>query len=146
AVVIKEGPAARARGERPSEAVLHQSGPELTGVDWPKLLQPDSVFLRVAPVLQPESLDEPLGQRPARPLGDQGVFSTQLHPADETRLRLSVAPDAHVAGRNPEQLALLAEERFARRKPGIDLDAKGLRARAEPADHGAQRSDKGAVI
>src|SRR5271166_5795324 len=42
AVVIHERAAARARRERPSETVLHQSGLELSGVDLPKLFQPDA--------------------------------------------------------------------------------------------------------
>src|SRR5271166_6398265 len=49
AVVIHERAAARARRERPSETVLHQSGLELSGVDLPKLFQPDAELLRSRP-------------------------------------------------------------------------------------------------
>ncbi len=50
----------RASRERPAEGVLHRAGPIRIGIDLPQFLEADSVFLRVAALVQLETLDDSL--------------------------------------------------------------------------------------
>ena len=59
---------------------------------------------------------------------------------------MTVAADAHVARRDAYDLSFLTVQKLRRRKPWIDLNAKGLGARAEPACDCAERADEIAVI
>src|SRR5208337_341554 len=104
--------------------------------DLPQFLDPDPEFLRIASLVQLETLDDLFRQRSARALGEKRVLAAQLHAAGEGRLGPAIASDPHVAGRNSDHFPVCSKERFARRKSRIDLDAERLRALAEPAnDH-----------
>ena len=145
-VMVFERAARGAAAERPAEAVLHQPGLELRRRDPPDLLQADRVFLRLAPIGEPEAGDRLLAERAARAFGEQDVFAAQLHAAGEARLRLAVAADAHVAGRDADDFAVGAIEEFRRGEAGIDLDPERLGAAAHPARHRAERADELAVV
>ena len=60
-------------------------------------------------------------------------------------MRLAVAADAHVAGRDADDPAILVEH-FGRREAWIDLDAEFLGLAAEIARHIAERADEVAVV
>ena len=59
---------------------------------------------------------------------------------------MAVAGYSHVAGRDADHFALVAEQRFDGGEAGIDFNAERLGARAEPARHRAERTDEIAVI
>ena len=59
---------------------------------------------------------------------------------------MTVATDAHVAGRDADDLPLIAVQKLRRRKPGIDLNPERLGARAEPARDCAKRADEIAMV
>ena len=59
---------------------------------------------------------------------------------------MAVAGDPHVAGRDADDFAIVAEQRLDGGEAGIDLNAQRLGARAEPARHRAERADEIAVI
>ncbi len=145
-VMVEERAAGGAAAERPAETVLHQPGLELRRLDLPDLLQADAVFLRLAPVVELEAGDRLLGERAARAFGDQHVFAAQLHAAGEARLRLAVAADSHVAGRDADDFAVVAVKKFGRGEAGIDFDPERLGAAAHPARHRAERADELAVV
>ena len=88
-----------------------------------------------------------LASEPRDALADQHVFAVQFHAA----LR-SIGPglpslaDAHVAGGDADDRALVIVEHFARGKARIDLDAQRLGLLGEPAADIAERHDIVAVI
>src|SRR5690606_30408682 len=102
AVVIKEGPAAGTVIERPAKRVLDETRAVPLGPDLPQLLDADAVFLRFAPSAQIVVLDELLGERAVRALGDERVLAAQLHAAGERVLRFPVPANAHVTCGNAD--------------------------------------------
>ena len=68
--MVQERAAAGGVVERPAERVLHQSRPVPRRVDLPQLLDADPVFLRIAPLVEPEARDQLFGERAARTLGN----------------------------------------------------------------------------
>ena len=103
-------------------------------------------FCRLAVAREVVARDQRLGELAARALAEQRVFGAQLHAAGEAILRRAVLADAHVAGGDAHDLAVLPIEHFVRRKARIDLDAHRLRLAGEPAAHIAERHDEVAVI
>src|SRR5580692_10888618 len=109
AVVIEERAASGTIVERPPESVLHQAGPMAIRRDLPQFLEADAEFRRLAVAVKPEADDQRLGQMAARAFAEQRVLAAQLHAAGEGVLRLAATADAHVAGRNTGDLAVLPE-------------------------------------
>jgi len=107
--------------------------------DLPQFFETDSVLLRPACGIKTITGDRLFRQRPARPLREQHILAEQFHPSGEPRLRMTVAADAHVAGRDADDLPLIAVQKLRRRKPGIDLNPERLGARAEPTRDCASR-------
>ena len=99
-----------------------------------------------SPFSQVELLEQLLRQRAARALGKERVLAAQLHAAREALGRLAVAADAHVAGRDADDGALLVVEDLARGKARVDLDAKLGRNLAEPDAERTEADDVVAVI
>ena len=112
----------------------------------PEFFQPDAEFLRVAALIEAVARHKRLGEVPARAFREQRVLGAQFHAAGERILGGTVLADPHVAGGDPDHLAIVPIEDLARRKSGIDLDPEGLRLGGEPFADLAQRHDVGAVI
>src|SRR6185503_9474387 len=77
--MVEERAAAGPIVERPAEGVLRQTGSMLLRRNLPQLLQTDAELWRIAILVELEALDELLGQRPTRSLGEQRVFGAQFH-------------------------------------------------------------------
>src|SRR3954470_23634703 len=100
----------------------------------------------VAAAVEVEAMDELLRQVAARALGEDGVAPAQLHAAGERILRLAVAADAEVAGRDADDAALAVDQHLGGRKPRIDLDPELLGLAPEVAADVAERADEVAVV
>ena len=144
--VIEERAAAGRVVERPAEGVLHQPLAVLVRRDLPKLLQAEAEFLRLASLAEFEPRDQLLAEIAARAFGEQRVFGAQLHAAREGVLRLAVLADAHVAGGDAGDRAVVVVENLGRGKARIDFDAERLRLCRQPAADVAERDDEVAVI
>ena len=125
--------------------VLDQAGLVVGGGDFPQLLDADGIGLRVVAVAQVEAADQLLGQRAAAALGEQGVAGAQFHAALEVVGWLAVLADAHVAGGDADDAAVLLQE-FGGGEAWVDFDAQRLGLLAEPAADIAKRDDVVAVV
>ena len=114
--------------------------------DLPQLLQAEAELLRIAAFAEAELGDELLAEIAARAFGEQRVFGAQLHAAGEAVLGLAVLADAHVAGGDAGDRAVVVEQHFGRGKARIDLDAERFRLGGEPAADVAERDDEVAVV
>src|ERR1700722_9012206 len=114
--------------------------------DLPQFFETDSVLLRPACRIETVPSDRPLRQPSSRALREEDIFAEKLHPACESRLRKTVAANAHVARRDADHLPLVAVQELGRRKPRVDLNTKRLGAGTEPTHNSAQRADEIAVI
>ena len=139
--VVEERAAVGRAVERPSERVHDQPLLVPGRIDLPQLLDADAVGLRVHAGAQAEALEQPLGQMAAAALGEDGHPRVQLDPRLEARLRLPVAPDAHVPGRHPLDRAVLAVEHLGGGKAGEDRHVERLCLLAEPAAQVPQADD-----
>ena len=90
--------------------------------------------------------DQLLAETAARAFGEQRVFGAQLHAAREAVLRLLVLADAHVAGGDAGDRAVVVEQHFGGGEARIDFDAERLRLAGEPAADAAERDDEVAVV
>ncbi len=90
--------------------------------------------------------DQLLGERAAHALADQRIFAEQLHAAGKARAWLAVLLDAHVAGGDADDRALVVIEHFGGGKARIDLDAEAFGLFGQPATDIAERDDVIAVI
>ena len=126
--------------------MLHQPLAVLVRRDLPELLQAEAEFLRLAAFAEAELGDELLAEIAARAFGEQRVFGAQLHAAGEIVLRLAVLADAHVAGGDAGDRAVVVVEHFGGGKARIDFDAERLRLGRQPAADAAERDDEVAVI
>ena len=112
----------------------------------PQLFQADAELLRIAPVAEPEVFQKLLGQRAARTFRKQRVLAAQLHAAREAVLGLPVAPNAHIAGGDTDDGAVLVPERLDSRETRIDLDTQFCSLFAQPAHHITEADDIIAVV
>ena len=104
-------------------------------------------FCGSRPCVEPEALDQrSCDSEPRAPFGEQRVLRAQLHAAGERVLRLAVLADAHVAGRDAGDRAVVVVENFGRGEARIDLDAERLGLGREPAADLAERADEIAVV
>ena len=145
AEVIDERAAAGCVVERPADGVLDEAGPVLLRRDLPEFLDADAVCLRVAVLRQPEARDQPLGEAAARAFGEHRVFAAQFHAAGEARLVVAVLADAHVAGGDAGDRAVV-EQHLGGGKARIDFDAERFGLRCQPAADVAERDDVIAVV
>ncbi len=81
AEMIKERTAIDVGAQRPAQAVLDQARLVIGGGNFPQLLDPDRVGLRILALAQVEPRHQLLGQRAAAALGEQRVFRPQFHAA-----------------------------------------------------------------
>ena len=132
AIVIKERATAGAVIEWPAERMLHQPALMFFRRDLPQFFDADAVFLRLVAFVEPEALNELLGQRPARAFTDECVFALELHAAHEAVFYLACAPNAHIAGCNAGDRAVIVVEDFGSCKARIDFNAKFSGLLAEP--------------
>ena len=144
--MVHEGAAAAGLAERPALRMHDQALLEACRLDLPQLLQADAELLRIDAVTQVELGHELLGQRAAHALGDQRVLGMQLHARRVAVLVLAVLADAHVAGGDALDRAVLVVEHLGAGEARIDLDAQRLGLLAEPAADIAQADDVVAVV
>jgi len=102
--------------------------------------------LGFAVLLEIELGDQLFRERAAHAFADQRIFAEQFHAASEIRAGLAVLLDAHVAGGDTDDGALVVVENFGGGKARIDLDAQGFRVARQPATDIAERDDVVAVI
>ena len=126
--------------------MLHQPELVLGRVYLPELLQADTIFGRLLALVELESVDQLLGKRAARALCDQYILAEERHAARIGRSMRPVLFDAHVAGRDPDDGALIVIEYFRTGKARIDFNAEFFRFGAEPAADIAERYDEVTVI
>ena len=126
--------------------MLHQPLAVLVGRDLPQLFQAEAEFLRLALPGEIELRDELLAEIAARAFREQRVFGAQFHAAGEAVLRLLVLADAHVAGGDAGDRAVIVVEHFGRGKARIDFDAERFGLGGQPAADTAERDDEVAVI
>jgi hypothetical protein len=144
--VVQPGAAAGVVFQRPAHRVLDEPGLMLLGPHLPQLLQSDAVFLVIAALIQPETVDHLLGEVAPRAFGEHRVPGPKLHAPRKTLLGGPVLGDAHVARGDADDAVLVVEQDFGGREPGIDLGAERLRLRAEIAADIAERADEVPVI
>ena len=87
-----------------------------------------------------------LDSEPRAPSANSVYLARSSMPRVNESLCSLFLADAHVAGRDADDLAVLAIEHFGRREPRIDLDAERFRLGGEPAAHIAERHDEVAVV
>jgi hypothetical protein len=104
--------------------VLNQAGPVLAGRDLPEFLEADAVLLRFVALVEVETPDESFRKRPARPFRNECVLAAQLHAANEIFFWLAIATDAHIAGRNADNGAVLVVKHLGCGEARVDFDAK----------------------
>ncbi len=112
----------------------------------PQLLEADAEFLRLAALVEAETLQQDLAQAAARAFGKQRVLGAQLHAAGEAVLAMAVLGDAHVAGGDAGDRAVGVEQHLGSGKAGIDLDPERFRLARKPATNVAERDDVVAVV
>ena len=103
-------------------------------------------FCGSRPLVELEPVDQAFGERAAGALGHQHVFGAQLHAPRVALGDGAVLADAHVAGRDPDDLAVRAVEHLDGREARVDLHAGGLGLAAEIARHVGERAHEVAVI
>src|SRR5690606_39730615 len=144
--VIHEAAAAGPAVQRPALGVDHQARLVPGRIDLPEFLDADAEFLRIDTVAQVEFLLQLFRQRAAYALGNQRVLGAQFDARRVARLLLTIAADAHVAGRDTDHFAPVAVEHFGRGEAREDLDAELFRLAGQPAADIAERDDVVAVI
>ena len=102
-------------------------------IDLPQLLDADAVGLRIDALAQLEALHQPLGQRAPATLGEDGLLGVQLHARRVVVGMLAVLADAHVAGGDALDRAVLVVQHLGRGEARIDLDAQLLGLGRQPA-------------
>src|SRR5690606_37357506 len=141
-----EGAAIGVAVERPAEAVEDLPFMMLCGIELPQFLDADTERLRIAIFTEAKFFKQALGQRAAYPFCEERVFCMQFHARLVGTFLLAVPADAHVAGRNALNAAVLVIEDFGTREAGIDLNAEGLRLLGQPAAKVAKADDVVAVV
>ena len=101
--------------------------------------------MRIAAFVQLVMRAQSLRQRTPRAFGEQRVFSAQFHAAGEIAAVLAFLVDAHVAGRNANDLVVL-EQNFGGGEARIDFDAERFGFFRKPAADIAERDDIIAVV
>ena len=117
----------------------------LPGATCQSSLRPMPNFGGSRSLIQFKAPDQRLGQAAARALGKQRVLRAQFHAAREAVLRLAVTADAHVAGRDAGDRAVVVEH-LGGGEARINLDAERFRLGGEPAADLAERDDEVAVV
>ena len=126
--------------------MLDEARRKLVVGDLPQFFEADSVLLGLARGIETIACDGLLRKGAPGALREEHVLAAQLHAAGEPRLWLAVTAYPHIAGRDAQDLAFVAEQELRRREAGVDFDPERLRAGAEPAHDRAQRTDEIAVV
>ncbi len=150
--VIQERAAIGLGIQRPADGVQDFALFVILGFDFPQFLDADAVGLRVrgtarrAHGAQVEFLFQLLAEVPAAAFGEQGVFGVQLHARLMVRAGGAVAVQAHVAGGDALDRAVVVEQNLGGGETGVDFRAHGLGLFTQPAAQQAERDDVIAVV
>ncbi|MNC85113.1 hypothetical protein D3C83_06910 [compost metagenome] len=131
--VVEKRSAVGVRCERPAGSVDDEALPVLLRPDFPQLLHPQAVDLRVGAGAQVVAFQQLLAEMTAATFGKERIAGMELHAHLVVGGWLAVAPDAHAPGGDAEHRAVLGGQRFRGGEPGEDLDAQFLRLLPEPA-------------
>ena len=115
-------------------------------IDLPQLLDADAVGLRIDAFAQIEALLQALGERAPATLGEDGLPGVQFHARRVAVGVLAVLADAHVAGGDALDRAVLVVQHLGRGEARIDLDAQLLGLGRQPAAEHPEADDVVAVI
>ena len=119
---------------RPADGVDDQTFLVLGRIDLPQLLDADAVGLRIDALAKLEALHQPLGQRTPATLREDGLLGVQLHARRVVVGMLTVLADAHVAGGDALDRAVLVDT--APRPPRIRDRSRRPAPRPEPPASG----------
>ena len=144
--VIHEAAAAGLQPQRPAHGMGHLSLAVVFGEDLPQLFHAKPELLRFAILRQLEPGNDFLGERAAHAFGDKNIFAEQFHAGLEIILGLTILADAHDAGDDALDGAVVTVEHFGTGKARIDFDPQSLRLLPQPAADIAQRNSVVAVI
>ena len=114
-------------------------------IDFPEFLDADRIGLRIA-VSKTKPVFELAGQRTAAAFGEEGVAPVQLHAGLMVVLGLAIPVEAHIAGGDALDAAILVIEDFSRSKARIDFGAELFGLLPQPFHHPAHADDVIAVI
>ena len=81
-------------------------------------LRPIPYFCGPLAIVKTVARDRLFRQRAASSFREQHIFAQKLHPPRESRLRMTVAIDAHIARRDAENLTLVAVRSSVAANPG----------------------------
>ena len=146
AEMVEERPAIGLPVERPADRVDDRALAVPGRIDLPELLDAEAEGLRADAVAQVEALEQLLGERAAHALREQGGPSMQLDARLVAGGPLAVLADAHVAGGDAADAAILGVQHLGRGEAREDLDAQRLGLLRQPAAHVAQADDVVAVV
>ncbi len=119
--------------EGPADGMDDLAGHVLLGIDLPEFLETDCVVLGPRTLIQVELTDEPLAEVAATAFSEDRVLGVKLVAGREGALVLAAGADAHVAGRDASDRAVLVVEHLGGCEAGEDVDAHGLRLLGQPA-------------
>ena len=118
----------------------------LPRVNIPQFLDANGKGLRVLALAQIEFFEQCLGQMPATALGENGLFTDQLHSTHIAICWLTILADSHITGSDAADRTGLIIEDFGGWKAGINLNAKCLSLLGQPPAEIAKRDDVVAMI
>src|SRR3569623_1491291 len=144
--VIEETAATGAVVERPAQGMDHLAGLMPRRLDPPQLFEAEAELLHLATLAQRVARAQLFGERTARTFGDQRVFGVQLHARRIARLGRTVFGDAHVAGDNALDAAVIVIKQLGGGEARIDFHAQRLGPLAQPPAQLAQADDVITVV
>ena len=144
--MIQERSAISAAIHRPADRMGHMARLVVLWFYFPKFLDAYTVGLVAGFIAQIEFLEQRLGQRPAAPFREDGLFGVQFEPGLIITRLFAVLADTHVTGRDATDLAVFIVKYFRGGKPRINFDAHRLGLFGQPAAHIAEADDVIAVI
>src|SRR5438067_2026154 len=109
-------------GQWPARGIDHFSGSDASGRQLPKFLHADAVCLRIAVLIESKSSYELLGQRSARPFGENRDLGSKVVTRLKVRFRLILLIQSLVVGTNTDH-AVVLNDKFRSGKSGEDGDA-----------------------
>ena len=133
--VIQERSAISLAVQRPTGSVNDQSRLMLGRIDIPQFLDADTVGLRVLVLVQVIFVHQLLAQVAAGTFGKQRVFGVQFHPELEGGGWFAIATNAHIAGGDTFDRAIVVVQHFGSSKAGKDFHAQRLSLLSQPAHH-----------
>src|SRR5579864_5332020 len=142
---VDPGAAVFLRGQRPAHRVNDLSHRDPARWNFPEFLDANAVSLRICVFGQVEFLDEILGERSARTLGENDDFGMEVVAGLKVRFRMAFLVDALVVGTNSGD-AISFEKQFGASKSGEDSDASLFDLAAEPLHKAIERDHVVAMV